>query len=148
MSPQSKPERLPFEPAKNRSKSDKVTPKSTNVAPQTSGRTSNSEQIPEVVSRRMARRMAIFSGVPTGLGMLIFIASYLLVVNHWLDIPPIVTLLSSLGAFGLGVLGLSYGVLSASWDERQVGSRIGWDEFKVNFGRTTEAWRSPKQPKK
>jgi hypothetical protein len=48
-----------------------------------------------------------------------------------------------MGFFGLGVLGLTYGVLSASWDEEHPGSTLGWAEFTTNFGRMRETWRSP-----
>ena len=37
-------------------------------------------------------------------------------------------------SFGLGLLGISYGVLSASWDENEEGSLLGIDEFKQNAG--------------
>jgi hypothetical protein len=49
-------------------------------------------------------------------------------------------LLVTLGCFGLGVLGLTYGVLSASWDEDRPGDWLGIAEFQVNFGRMTSAW--------
>jgi len=55
--------------------------------------------------------------------------------------------LVSMGFFGLGVLGLSYGVLSASWDENRVGTLLGWQDFTQNLGRTIAAWRSIKQDK-
>src|SRR6478672_8686545 len=41
----------------------------------------DSGTIPEVVSKRMARRMAFFCGVPSALGMLTFIVSYLLLIK-------------------------------------------------------------------
>ena len=50
-----------------------------------------------------------------------------------------------LGLFGLGVLGLSYGILSTSWDEDRVGTWWGWSDFVVNFGRLTSAWKDAKQ---
>jgi hypothetical protein len=53
--------------------------------------------------------------------------------------------LVSMGFFGLGVLGLSYGVLSASWDEEIPGTKLGWQEFTTNLGRMTSAWRSAGQ---
>jgi hypothetical protein len=97
--------------------------------------------IPQVVSRRMARRMAFFCGVPTALGMLTFVVSYWVVSHDLLKLPTYAVLLVSLGWFGLGVLGLTYGVLSASWEEEAEGSRFGIAEFKTNLGRTTEAWK-------
>lgn len=34
--------------------------------------------------------------------------------------------------FGAGLLGITYGILSASWDESQEGSKLGIEEFKSN----------------
>jgi hypothetical protein len=93
----------------------------------------------------MIRRMALFCGVPTVLGISTFIVSYVVVTQELFKLPPTAVLLVSLGFFGLGVVGLSYGVLSASWDEDSAGSRLGWGEFRLNFGRMTEAWRSSKK---
>jgi hypothetical protein len=103
------------------------------------------EGIPEVVSRRMVRRIALFCGIPTALGMSTFLISYLVVSNDWLKLPTYAVLLVSLGWFGLGVIGVSYGVLSASWDEDVSGSRLGFSEFRTNWGRMTEAWRANKE---
>jgi hypothetical protein len=84
--------------------------------------------------------MLAFSGIPTGLGVLIFFVSYYLVVKTQVELPPYAVLLATLGCFGLGVVGLTYGVLSASWDEDRPGGWLGLGEFKVNFGRMTQAW--------
>ncbi|PSR12304.1 DUF3464 domain-containing protein [filamentous cyanobacterium CCP3] len=99
-----------------------------------------SAAIPAEVSDRMLRRMLVFSGVPTASGVLTFVVSYYLVVNQMVVLPSYFVLLVTLGCFGLGVVGLTYGVLSASWDEGRPGSLVGLDEFKVNFGRVTSAW--------
>jgi hypothetical protein len=88
----------------------------------------------------MVWRMTLFCGVPSALGMLTFIVSYLLVSNGT-HLPPYAVFLVSLGWFGIGVLGLSYGVLSASWDEEVAGSRLGLTEFATNVGRMRENWR-------
>ncbi|MBD0336318.1 MAG: PAM68 family protein [Cyanobacteria bacterium Co-bin13] len=101
--------------------------------------------IPEVVSRRMLRRMVIFSGVPTFLGVGVFFLSYFLLVNQVLDLPKYAVFLTTLGCFGLGVVGLSYGALSASWDEDRLGGWFGASEFQTNFGRLTEAWRTSRK---
>ncbi|MCF3606526.1 PAM68 family protein [Planktothrix agardhii 1033] len=52
-----------------------------------------------------------------------------------------------MGCFGLSVLGLSYGVLSASWDEEAPGSILGWQEFKLNLGRMQDGWKAARQKK-
>jgi Photosynthesis affected mutant 68 len=101
--------------------------------------------IPKVVSDRMARRMMSFCALPTLLGMLTFVVSYFVVTNGWLKLPNVVVLLVSMGFLGLGVIGLSYGILSASWDEERVGTRLGYEEFSTNFGRLRSAWRESRE---
>ncbi|HZG37553.1 MAG TPA: PAM68 family protein [Nodosilinea sp.] len=164
MAPESSRKRLPFEPvgkgadkpAKEPKKADKSTPaaaKGTAKKPapaKTSASArksavgkkaaSESTAIPEEVSGRMLRRMLVFSGIPTFSGVLTFVVSYYLVVNRVVELPSYFVLLATLGCFGLGVVGLTYGVLSASWDEGRPGNLLGLDEFKVNFGRMTSAW--------
>jgi len=95
----------------------------------------------------MVRRMATFCGIPTALGISSFFVSYLAVTNG-IELPNTAVLLVSLGFFGLGVVGLSYGVLSASWEENSPGSLMGFSEFRTNFGRMASAWRSNKHEKK
>lgn len=107
----------------------------------------NSGTIPEVVSKRMARRMALFCGIPSALGMLSFVVSYLLLVKSGIKLPNVAVVLVSMGFLGLGVLGLSYGLISASWDEERVGTRIGWEEFATNFKRLRQAWKSARKQK-
>jgi hypothetical protein len=112
---------------------------SAKAAPVTSNR--GTSGIPEVVSQRMLKRMLLLCGVPTVLGLLTFPTSYWVITQGWLELPNVAVVLVSMGLFGLGVLGLSYGVLSASWDEGNPGSLAGWDEFKLNWGRMRGSWR-------
>ena len=98
-------------------------------------------QIPEAVSRRMARRIGLSTGVPTFLGMLVFVASYFLVSRRLLDIPPVVTLGLSGGLFLLGLVGLSYGVLSASWEDAP-GSLLGIEQIGLNVSRLKASLKS------
>lgn len=90
--------------------------------------------IPEAVANRMARRIALATGVPTLMGMGVFIGSYLLVTQKIADIPTGVTLAASGGCFLLGVVGLSYGVLSASWEDAP-GSLLGTEQIGLNISR-------------
>jgi len=96
--------------------------------------------IPDAVAGRMARRIVIATGIPSVLGMGVFIGSYLLVSRGVLDIPPVVTLVASGSCFLLGLLGLSYGVLSASWEDAP-GSLIGSEQIVLNIGRLRQSVR-------
>lgn len=131
--------------AKNPKKAEKKLPETAKKSEKTPPFTKEEMAVPAVVSNRMARRMAVFCGVPTALGMLTFIASYLVMSHGWFNLPTVAVVLVSMGFFGLGVLGLSYGVISASWDEELVGSKLGWQEFTTNWGRMVSAWRSSRQ---
>ncbi len=143
---------LPFEPKKNKKITKKPTDNSLEKAKNISNNDSQGKkqrsslkEIPEVVSQRMIRRMAIFSGIPTGMGILSFFVFYVVVNQEWFKVPNTAVLLVSMGLFGLGVLGLSYGILSTSWDEERVGTWWGWSDFTINFGRFTSAWRNARQ---
>jgi hypothetical protein len=162
--------RLPFEPSKKRQKpirDDKKPPEKTKkpdkqlqsatqsrkdkpaatVEKSEKPRSITKEEmaIPKVVSNRMARRMAIFCGLPTALGISTFVVSYVIVSQGWFKLPHIAVVLVSMGFLGLGVLGLTYGALSASWDEERVGGKLGFSEFTTNWQRMVSAWRSTRQ---
>ena len=100
--------------------------------------------IPQTVSNRMARRIAISTGIPTVMGMGVFVASYLLISQKILDIPPGITLISSGGCFLLGLVGLSYGIFSSSWLE-QPGSILGFEQIKPNIRRLRSGADSPEK---
>ncbi len=104
--------------------------------------------IPEVVSRRMVSRMVVLCGIPSTLGILVFIIAYQLVSKGWVLLPNVAVLLASMGCFGLGVIGLSYGALSASWEEDTPGSFLGASEFAVNVKRMTDAWAEARERKR
>ncbi|MEB3326225.1 MAG: PAM68 family protein [Synechococcus sp.] len=97
--------------------------------------------VPDVVANRMARRIAIGTGIPTLMGMGVFVGSYLLVSRQILDIPPSTTLAASGACFFLGVLGLSFGVLSASWED-QPGSLLGTEQIGLNIGRLRSSMKA------
>ncbi len=147
--------RLPFEPKKKRQKPAKtqnqptVTAKSESEKKEKKPKYTKEEMaIPQVVSQRMIRRVAGFCGVPTALGIGTLIGSYLLLTYAGIKLPPIAVLLVNMGFFGLGVIGITYGVLSASWDEERAGTVLGWNEFTTNSGRMVAAWRENRQQKK
>ena len=121
-----KREPLPFEPRRS--------------APEAS----RNQAIPREVANRMARRVAIATGVPSLMGMAVFVISYLVVSRGILDVPPGITLLGSGFFFLLGLVGLSYGVLSASW-ESQPGTLLGLEHLKPNLQRLRSSIKAQKQ---
>ena len=142
---------VPFEPKNNQKQRKSAAQKGTTIIKPKTPAPAVAEQgsgfIPEVVSQRMIRRVLVFCGIPVLMGMSIFIIGYLAIVNHWFRLPNTVVLLLSMGCLGLSVLGLTYGILSACWDEEadSKGSLLGVDEFKVNFGRMKDAYRASKE---
>jgi hypothetical protein len=140
---------LPFEPKKKKaegsgrpkSQPPRQKPSSPTASAPRGSLTLEETRIPDVVSKRMIRRMATFSGIPTGLGVGTMLGSYYVVSQGLFELPNVVVLLSSMGCFGLGVLGLSYGLLSTSWEETAAGSLLGLEEFRTNTGRMLQAWK-------
>jgi hypothetical protein len=134
---------------KNRSRPQKgsgglapsVPPSQSKAAPGRSKPT-NPQAIPPAVANRMARRVGIATGIPTVMGMATFIVSYVVVSRGILDIPPAATLVTSGGFFLLGLLGLSYGVLSASW-ETAAGTLLGFEQIGVNISRLRNSVKRP-----
>ena len=97
--------------------------------------------IPSYVANRMARRIAFTTGIPTLSGMGVFIGSYFLISKGIAEISPTVTLVSSALCFLIGLLGLSYGILSASWDFNP-GSFLGFENIKPNISRMKDAFKT------
>ena len=154
MSQESSRQPLPFEPTKGRKKQGKKSfssPKTKVIEKHNSldinkkNKTVRGENsIPEVVIRRMISRMVLLSGTPLLLALLTFVLSYFIIINELFTLPNQVVLLVSIGFFALSVIGLSYGIFSASWDENKKGSLLGWQEVKTNFQRIREARKEAK----
>ncbi len=142
---------IPFEPSSKAKKPKLPIAKPKALDPKTSAESSDfkvtATTIPPEVNKRMVRRSAVFCGIPTSMGIGTFFLSYAIAANHWAELPNSAVVLVSMGCMGLGVLGLSYGALSASWDENRDGNWWGWQEFKQNFGYLTAAWKQQKAEK-
>jgi hypothetical protein len=150
MPSESSPEKLPFEPRQKKKKAtpEKLQPTQVKQYRENSAydkKKAGLSAIPDAVSKRMITRMMAFSGIPTFFGVSSFFIFYLIVTNELFKVPPSAVVLVSMGFFGLGVVGLSYGILSASWDENEAGSFWGFSEFKLNFTRMTSAWQSARK---
>ncbi len=103
-------------------------------------KSSSKSFIPKEVANRMARRIFFTTGIPTFLGMGVFILSYFLIIKGITDVPPSVTLTSSAIFFLVGLLGLSYGILSASWEDSP-GSILGLENIRPNITKLRSAFR-------
>ncbi|XP_030535430.1 protein PAM68, chloroplastic isoform X2 [Rhodamnia argentea] len=89
--------------------------------------------IPEVVTNRMMNRMAISVGAPLFIGLLFFPFFYYLKVGLKIDVPTWVPFIVSFFFFGSALLGVSYGIVSSSWDPLREGSLLGWNEAQKNW---------------
>ena len=131
---------------KSKSKEVKIGFSITNSAPKIqknnpSKIASKKSGIPKFVANRMARRITFTTGIPTLSGMGVFIGSYFLISKGIADISPSLTLVSSAICFLVGLLGLSYGILSASWDFNP-GSFLGLENIKPNINRMKDAFKT------
>ena len=103
-----------------------------------------SNGIPKYVADRMAKRIFFTAGIPTVLGMSVFVISYIIVTRKIAEIPPSSTIAISALFFLLGLGGLSYGILSASWD-REPGSFLGLENIALNIQRAKAAFKPASQ---
>ena len=103
-----------------------------------------SNGIPKYVADRMAKRIFFTAGIPTLLGMSVFVISYIIVTKKIAEIPPSSTIAISALFFILGLGGLSYGILSASWDITP-GSFLGLENIPLNIQRAKAAFKPASQ---
>ena len=114
--------------------------KSSKVSPQKK----SSSGIPKYVADRMARRIFFTAGIPTIMGMSVFVVSYIIVTKKIAEIPPSSTIAISALFFLLGLAGLSFGILSASWD-KEPGSFFGIENIPMNIKRAKAAFKPATQ---
>ncbi|KAL5719111.1 Protein pam68 [Ranunculus cassubicifolius] len=89
--------------------------------------------IPEIVTNRMMNRMGLSVGIPLFVGILFFPFFYYLKVGLKIDVPTWVPFIVSFIFFGSALLGVTYGIVSTSWDPMREGSLLGWNEAKKNW---------------
>jgi len=104
----------------------------------------SSNGIPKYVADRMARRIFFTAGIPTIMGMSVFVVSYIIVTRNIAEIPPSSTIAISALFFLLGLAGLSFGILSASWD-KEPGSFFGIENIPMNIQRAKAAFKPATQ---
>lgn len=80
-----------------------------------------------------AGRILAFSGPPLLLGFASGPLAYFNKVNGGGELPAPLLYGAGTAVFLLAALGISYGVISASYDPRKPGSALGVEEFQYNF---------------
>lgn len=90
--------------------------------------------VPELVADRMLGRIVTFFGVPVFGGLAIFVGAFFYSKKYDVVVPPAMIAYATQVPFVLGLLGITYGILSSSWD-KEAGSALGMKEFKTNLQR-------------
>lgn len=92
-----------------------------------------SAAIPEQVAMRMGQRMLPFVGIPLIGGMGAFVVFWYLATYKNQEFQPALVAFSTIGMLGVGLVGITYSVMSASWDPDREGSFLGTEEFSKNL---------------
>jgi len=101
--------------------------------------------IPEKVAQRMGKRMLPFVGIPLFGSFASFIGFWYMAVYRDMEFQPALVATTSFVFLAIGLLGITYSVLSASWDDDREGSGLGIDEFKTNIGSLKEGLARTKE---
>jgi len=89
--------------------------------------------IPEKVAQRMGKRMLPFVGIPLFGTIASFVGFWYMATYQDLEFQPALVATTSTVFLVVGLLGITYSVLSASWDDDREGSGLGLDEFSKNI---------------
>ncbi|KAL3903160.1 MAG: hypothetical protein SGPRY_011790, partial [Prymnesium sp.] len=89
--------------------------------------------MPQVVSDRMLRRVVPFAGLPIVGAFAIFCGFYYANTQLDLDLPPQLVAYATQLCVLLSFAGITWGVMSTSWDEEVEGSLLGAEQVGRNF---------------
>jgi len=89
--------------------------------------------IPEKVAQRMGKRMLPFVGVPLLGGMGAFVGFWYMATYRDVEFQPVLVAGSTIALLATGLIGITYSMMSASWDPEREGSVLGTDEFSRNI---------------
>jgi len=78
--------------------------------------------------------MLPFVGLPLFGGMGVFVAFWYFATYKGLEFQPSLVAYSTIAVLAVGLLGITYSVMSASWDPETEGSALGISEFQTNLG--------------
>jgi hypothetical protein len=99
----------------------------------------NAAVIPEKVAMRMGKRMLPFVAVPIFGGMATFVGFWYMATYQNQEYQPAVVAVTTIGLLVVGLIGITYSVMSASWDpEAPEGSVLGFEEFGTNLSNLRE----------
>jgi len=90
-------------------------------------------QIPEVVANRMGQRMLPFVGLPLLGGMGTFVGFWYFSTYKDVELEPSAVAASTILWLVVSLGGITYSMLSASWDPERKGSALGFDEVQRNM---------------
>ena len=100
--------------------------------------------VPQKVADRMITRIAFGAGLPVFGGLAIFVGAFLYSKKYDVVVPPNLLAYATQLPFILGLMGITYGILSSSWEEEE-GSALGFAEFKTNFGRIQDGLKNTRE---
>jgi len=83
---------------------------------------------------RMGKRMLPFVGLPLFGGMGAFVAFWYFATYKNLEFQPALVAFTTIAMLAIGLVGITYSIMSASWDPENEGSTLGFEEIKTNLG--------------
>jgi len=101
--------------------------------------------IPEKVAQRMGNRMIPFVGIPLFGSMAAFIGFWYMATYRDMEFQPALVASSTIAFLLIGLVGITYSIMSTSWDPDREGSMLGKDEFSKNLGNIKEGLSRSKE---
>jgi hypothetical protein len=97
--------------------------------------TTASESLPDQTGPGRRLRLVVVNPLVTLRSLRLHAYEYLLCMQvvKDVDLPMGTVFVVQSIVFGIGLLGITYGVTSASWDPARRGSALGWNEFRANL---------------
>lgn len=92
----------------------------------------NSAVIPEKVAQRMGKRMIPFVGLPLFGLTATFVTFWYMATYKDYEFQTTLVAFSTIGILVISLSGITYSVMSASWDEDVEGGFFGMEEFRKN----------------
>lgn len=107
--------------------------------------TPDAAAIPERVAQRMGKRMLPFVGIPLFGGMSTFVGFWYMATYRDTQYEPLMVAISTIGVLVASLLGITYSVMSASWDTDVEGSFLGTEEFSKNLGSISQGLKRSRE---